>query len=424
MTSKPKNDKPNTDSPLLAGIDWADREHAVCLLGEAGLEHATLPQHPRDVAQWRTQLRQRFGDRPLLVAVEQSRGALIHALLAQGDIDVYPVNPKQLARYREALFPSGAKSDPGDAELLALFLREHRDRLRVLRPDTVETRQIGRLAECRRKLVDERKRLVNRLRDELKNYFPLLIELFGKKLAAPLVLELLKRWPTLTQLRRAHPNTLRNFLKEQGVRNKDRQTELIEAVRAAVPLTKDPGIVEPAALYAQALARQIAQLNRSVQIFDEQLEPLVAAHPDQDIFRSVPGAGDAFVPRLIAAFGTDRQRYQAAENLLNYSGIAPVGQTSGRSRKIVKRRHCPKFLRQTFHEFADQARKWSPWSKAFYAMKRDQGMKPPAALRALAFKWIRILHRLWTTRETYSEDLYQLRLRKSKSPLIQYLQSA
>jgi len=420
MTSKPS--PPSTDLPLLAGIDWADREHAVCLLGEAGPEHAPLTQHPCDIAQWRTQLRQRFPGRPLRVAVEQSRGPLIYALLAQGDVEVYPVNPKQLARYRESLYPSGAKSDPNDAELLALFLREHGERLRVLKPDSPQTRQIARLTECRRKLVDDRKRLVNKLRDELKSYFPLLIELFRKKLACGLVLDLLKRWPTLATLRRVHPNTLRSFLKEHGTRNEQKQTQLIEAIRAAAPLTKDPAIIEPAALYAQALARQIANLNASVRAFDEQLEPLVQAHPDQALFRSVPGAGDVLVPRLIAAFGTDRQRYRRAENLLNYSGIAPVSKTSGRSRLILKRQHCPKFLRQTFHEFADQARKWSPWSKAFYDMKRAQGMKPPAALRALAFKWIRILHHLWTTRSTYSETHYQQRLQQTNSPLLKYLQ--
>jgi transposase len=318
--------------------------------------------------------------------------------------------------------PSGGKDDPTDAELLATFLLHHREHLRPWQPDTPETRRLAHLAELRRKLVEERKRQALRLNSTLKLYFPLLLTLFGKTLTSDFVLDVLRRWPTLAELKRPHPKTLRSFFAEHGTRHADRQTEWINAIRSATPLTTDQAVIEPHALFAQSLAKQIADLNAAIAQFDEQLQQAAAAHPDEALFRSLPGAGDALVPRLIAAFGSDRSRFESAENVQTYSGIAPVTRRSGQSCSVTRRYACSKFLRQTFHEFADHARHWSTWSRAFYAMKRAHGMKHHAAVRALAYKWIRILFRLWKTNATYSETHYLAQLQNKNSPLLKFLQ--
>jgi len=238
-----------------------------------------------------------------------------------------------------------------------------------------------------------------------------------------LTLSLLKRWPTLQELKRVHPKTLRTFLSEHGLKNKDQQSKFIETVRSAMPLTKDPALIQPRSKYVQTQVQLIRELNKSITEFDEELQKLVAKHPDQELFRSLPGAGDALVPRLIAAFGSDREKYTSAQQMQNYSGIAPITRQSGKSRHVNKRIACPKFLRQTFHEFADQARKWSPWSKAFYKMKRESGMKHNAAVRALAYKWIRIIFRMWQTRTMYSEKNYLAQLTKNNSPILNFLET-
>lgn len=407
---------------VIIGIDWADEQHLVQLIEPGGRTSGrTLAQDPDEIAQWIQELRQRFPGCTLAIALEQSRGALMSALLGFEGLEVYPINPKQLAKYREALDPSGAKSDPRDAELLARFLLHHRDQLRVWRPDAPETRRLARLAELRRQFVEDRKRLTQRLTSTLKLFFPLIVKLFGQNLHGPLVLELLARWATLKDLKRAHPNTLRTFFAAHAVRRESKQTELIQAIRAASHLTEDAATIEPLALAAKALARQLGELNQAIDQFDEELQRAVALHPDQAIFQSLPGAGDVLVPRLIAAFGSDRTRYESAEQIQTYSGIAPVTKTSGKSRVIVRRHACPKFLRQTFHEFANCARQWSSWSKAYYALKRAAGMKHHAAVRALAFKWIRILFRLWKTRTIYSEAAYLQHLKQHHSPLIKFL---
>lgn len=407
--------------PLLVGIDWANKEHTVCTIAADGTAQLhTLPHDPDSIAEWIRSLKQQALG-PLLIALEQSRGALVHALLEHEGLELYPLNPKQLARFREALYPSGGKNDPADAELIARFLQHHRRQLRPYQPDSEQTRRIALLAETRRHLVEDRKRLVQRLTDALKQYFPLVLKLFGKRLAQDLVLELLQKWPTLARLKRPHPKALRAFFAQYRVRNAERQTEWINSIRSATPLTKDPAINEPYALLVQALVRQIAGLNTSIAQFEEELRQAVAQHPDAPIFRSVPGAGDALVPRLIAGFGSDRQRYASAEALATYTGIAPIIRQSGKSRLVQRRVACPKFLRQTFHELADQTRKWSSWSKAYYTMKRAAGMAHHAAVRALAFKWIRILFQLWQGRSTYSESRYLEQLKKKNSPLLKFL---
>jgi transposase len=420
------NTKPQSQNILFIGLDWADQEHVCCLNSSAADTEIveTIRHDPEEIAKWVSGLKKRFPGHRLLVALEQSRGAVISALAEHQELELFPINPRQLSSYRDSLFPSGAKSDPGDARLLADFLQQHQHKLRPWQPDAVETRRIAGLCELRRKLVEDRKRLVFQLKNSLKMYFPIVLKLGSRELYNKLYVDLLRRWPTLKQLQRAKPQTLRTFLKEHGVRNNEQQTKFIETARAAVPLTTDAATIEPRALYVQTLVGQIRGLNQAIGEFDEQLQQAVAIHPDESLFRALPGAGDALVPRLIAAFGSDRSRYRSAEELQCYSGIAPVSRKSGNSWRVLKRKGCPKFLRQTFHEFADQARKWSRWAKAYYRMKREAGFKHNAAVRALAFKWIRIIHHLWSTNTKYDEPYYIEQLTRRNSPIIQFLKNA
>lgn len=412
----------SSSSSVIVGIDWADVEHAACLLDDHGTPHIhTFKQDPDAIAEWLKELRRTHPNRTILIAIEQSRGALVHALQEADGLEIYPLNPKQLARYREAVYPAGGKNDPRDAELIARFLLNHRQQVRRWQPDQPETRKLAYLVELRRKLVEERKSLSLRLAGTLKLYCPLVLTLFGKAPTSDFAMEFLKRWQSLAELKRLHPKTLRDFFRSHGLRDEDRQTQWIETIRSATPLTKDPAIVQTHSLFVKSLARQIAEINRAIAEFEEVIKVAVAQHPDEVLFRSVPGAGDALVPRLIAAFGSDRSRYQTAEEVQTYSGIVPIIKQSGQSHSVRHRLACPKFLRQTFHEFADQARKWSTWSRAYYEYQRGKGMKHNAAVRALAFKWIRILFRIWKTKTLYSEADYIQQLRIKNSPLIPLL---
>jgi transposase len=409
--------------PVFIGIDWADQTHAICLIDpeRSAPQHSSLNHKPEAIAAWAEALHKKYAGRELCLIIETSKGSLITALIEVGGFTIYPINPKQAARYREALHPTGSKSDPADAQLLVTFLMHHRDSLRALQPDTPETRKLAELTQLRRTQVEERKRITLQLRSLLQKYFPLILDLFQDQLDEPLVIDLLKRWPSLLLLKRVNPSLLNTFLKEHGIRSEDRREELVKHIRAAVDLTRDKALIEPLALRAQCLAKLLEVLVRSIAEFDSIIAQAVTEHEDAPIFKSLPGAGPALVPRLIVAFGSDRDRFQSATELQNQSGIAPVTQQSGKAKSVHSRHACPQFLKQTFHEFADHSRRWSPWAKAFYQSKKASGMKHQAAVRALAFKWIRILFQMWKHRKPYDANHYSQALIQANSPLAKLL---
>ena len=151
---------------------------------------------------------------------------------------------------------------------------------------------------------------------------------------------------------------------------------------------------------------------------DERIEEAAAAHPDFFIFKSLPGAGPALAPRLLAAFGSQRERYRNAGEVQTYSGIAPVMEKSGKKQWIHFRWACPKFLRQSFHEWAGHSIGYSVWARAYYRQQRGKGVDHHGAVRALAFKWIRIVFRCWKERVAYDESKYLAALTRRASPLV------
>jgi transposase len=410
--------EPSHQFAAFIGLDWADEEHAVCVLDGPRLRREVLPHTPEAIAAWAVGLARDFSNQPVAVMVEQSRGALLYALTQYPQLVLFPINPKQAARYREALVHSGKKDDPTDAECLARFVREHHPQLRAWKPEDPVTRQLAQLVELRRKAVESRKQTTQQCIARLKQYFPLALEL-GDALCWAVV----ERWPTQQALARANPATLRKFFAQHGRRNEEQVKELIARIRAATLLTTDRAIVEPNALAVKFLVKELRVLDAAVAEFDAVIAECFAAHPDAELFRSPPGAGAALAPRLLVAFGTDRGRFASAEEVQAYSGIAPVTKRSGKSCHVTKRYFCNKFLRQTFHEFADHARKWSTWSKAFYEHLRVRGHRHHAAVRSLAFKWIRILFRCWKNRQSYDEVRYLKQLQTKGVAYITNLQS-
>lgn len=413
------------------GIDWADREHAVCLtLADGSAQQpSTLAQDAEAIADWANELAGRFAGRPVAVCLEQSRGALIVALMQYAHLILYPINPKQLAKYRQSFSPSGSKDDPRDAELLCRFVREHHARLRAWQPDDPVTRQLRQLSEDRRGWVDQRTAASNRLRQRLKQAFPLILEWAANDLFAAWVLKLLAKFPTQADFRRASPHQLQRYLprRRKDVDGKLAADPRIARLRAAQPLLTDQPLLDAARIYIRSLVGELEHLNQVIAEYDHQINRVMAQHPDVELWRSVPGAGPALAPRLAAAFGTDRQRFASAQELQALSGIAPIRVQSGRSSQVRRRRACPHFLRQTFHEFARCSVRGSRWAAAFLHQHKAQGRSFHASVRALAFKWQRILFRCWKNHTPYDEQRYLARLQARNSPLckiIAQLQSA
>jgi transposase len=393
--------QPEIQYAAFLAIDWADQKH-VWSLQEANSStrlRGEVDHMPEAVETWVAQMSQRFAGRTIAVAVEQSRGALVFLLSKYEQLHIFPVPPAMTANLRKAFYSSGAKNDPSDADLLLDLLQRHREKLRRLSPDTEATRRIQNLVEERRKLVDQIPRW------------------FGD-VDIPLVCALLERWPTLEALQKARPDTLRSFFRKQHSRKEELIESRIKAIGEAMPALKDRAVVDAKVAVVKVLVQLIQVLHEGIEGLNRQIQEAAEAHPDFFIFDSLPGAGAVMAPRLLAAFGSQRERYQNAAEVQIFSGIAPVSESSGKSSWVHFRFACSKFLRQSFHEWAALSITQSQWARAYYELQCRRGKKHHAAVRALAFKWIRIIYRCWKEQVAYDENVYLAALAKHNSPLL------
>lgn len=232
--------------------------------------------------------------------------------------------------------------------------------------------------------------------------------------------EFLKRWPDLASLQTQSAEKLRKFFYKHNSRSEKAIARRLEAIRSAQPLTRDAAIIEPARAFIKVLANALEALNQGIADFDKTIQAAMDQHPEAALFRSFPGVGPALAPRILAAFGTRRERFQSAQEVAQFYGIAPVVIQSGRSKVTRMRSRCPKFGRQTFHENAGCAAKSEPWAKAYYQSHRARGEdKHHEACRALAFKLIRIYFACWKNKTPYRSEHYEQALAKNASPLAQ-----
>jgi transposase len=409
-----------TNFAVTIGLDWADKKHDLWIHPAEGAkaQHLQLGHTPEALHEWVAQLRKRYDNRPVAIALETSRGPVISALLAYDFIVIFPVNPKALKDYRAAFAVSGAKDDRTDAQLLEEFLRLHRDKLRRLTPDTELTRKLAGFVENRRHLVDERTRLINQLHSALKTYYPLAETLLKGQFNTPMAADFLIRWADLPSLQQASAKTLRAFFYKHNCRSAKAIEARLTSIATAKALTIDEAILAPAGLLVGALAALLRPLHQAITQMEQVIEQTMDQHPDAALFRSFPGAGPALAPRLLVAFGTQRDRFQSAQEVAQFYGLAPVVIQSGNSKVTHIRRRCPKFGRQTFHENANCAWRQETWARAYYEQQRQRHQdKHHQACRALAFKLIRIYFACWRDRKTYQPQTYVQALQTSGSPL-------
>ena len=415
-----------TQYSATVGIDWADKEHVISIKDHATgkIRTFSIKQSPVAILEWVSKLRKLYNSGQVAVGLEQSRGALIYAL-AQYDLFVlFPVNPVAMAAFRKSMSVSGAKDDPSDANLIRIMVEKHYEKLRPWQPADEATRRVMLLSEKRRRTVNIRTRISNSLKALLKEYYPQAIELAGQKLHVPLGCDLISKWPSFQQLKKAKASTIRTFYYAHNSRSEKCIKERLDLIDKEIPLTNDPAIVDSSIIMALALIGQLRQLTKAIKQFDAAIIEQHKLHPDHAIFDSFPGAGDFLAPRLLAVFGSDRERWNNASDIQKFSGIAPVTKRSGQSCSIHRRYACPKFILQTFHEYAAISLQFSVWAKAYYDRQKDKGKGHHAVVRSLAFKWIRIIFRCWKDKTMYNEVKYLQALQKAGSPLLAQLSKA
>lgn len=408
---------------VVIGLDRSDRKADLYSIITASGDTCpqTIATAPEALHDWLLQLRQQYPQARVAICLEQPAASLMLFLESYAWITLYAINPVTLQKFREAFVTSRAKDDAKDAQYLAELLWTHHDKLQAWQPDDAQTRLLQQLVSHRRAVVDERTGLTNRLQALLKQYFPQALALCGEELWRPLATAFLLKWSTLQALQKSQPATVKKFYYLHGSRSQQLIEQRLEKIASAIALTDEAAVLESHALRVQLICRQLQDLHRTLGQFDERLAEVFRAHPDREIFESLPGAGPVLAPRLLASVGSERERYENAASLSSFSGIAPVTKQSGGKHHVHRRYRCPVFLKQTFHEYAGESILHSRWAAAHYRQQRDKGAGHHAAVRSLAFKWQRVIWKCWQTRTPYREEIYEAALRKSGSPLVALL---
>jgi transposase len=404
------------------GIDWADATHDICMpaAGSETRECSVLAHQPDTIDAWVSTLRQRFNGQPMAIGLERNTGPIVSALRQYDFLGLFPVNPLTLARYRDAFTPSQAKDDPTDAELLRELLLKHREKLTPLQPQSPAMRALAPLVEHRRRVVGDQGRLTTRLTRTLNNSFPPVLPWFHDKDTA-IFCDFLAHWPTLKAVQLARRSTLERFFRDHHVRYTDVINHRIHAMKSATPLTTDAGVITPHALLGQALVSQLRVTVHAIEDVDKAMAHRAQSHPDCPLCDALPGAGAVLAPRLLVACGEPRDRYASADALQKYAGMAPVTERRGKNTWVHWRLQCPKFWRHTCIEWAAASTRYACWARAYYQPQRDKGTSHQAAVRALAFTWIRMLLRCRQHRTLDDESVYLKALKQRGAPLIHHL---
>jgi len=390
---------------LFAGIDWSEKflDFHLRTAGGKVLAEGQVKPSVEGMADLFARLESHALASEIGIAIETAHGAWVQALLDRG-YQVYPLNPKTVERFREALSANGVKTDKIDRKVLAMFLVTFHQENKPLRPDDPEIIQLRILCQDRLRLVEERSAKVNELGAILKCYYPAFPGFFGD-LDSGIALDFLQQYPTQKQMRKLSERRLRNWLSRHRYSFPSRIDGMVSLLRQPV-LPVAEHLQQAKKTLICYLARSIKTLNTEIAQRDKQINDHLDDLPESDWVRSLPGAGKVLAPALLACLGRDPQRFSSVGEARALMGTAPVTKASGKFRMVMFRRGCWKFARRTLQLFAEQSRHQCYWAQAFYEKQRNSGHKHHAALRALAHRWLKILLAMRQSGSLYNEDIF------------------
>jgi transposase len=402
---------------LLVSLDRSDRSAALALLdlhsGEC--REQTLDLAPEALDAWWRALREGHPQARIAVAFEQPAPNLLAFFVAR-EVAIYALNPSSVWAYRQSLVVSRARNDQSDARHQAMYVSRHLAELKPWQAAPAGAVLLDRLTRSRRRQVDARTALTNRLQALLKRYFPQALDLLHEDLWRPMNLDFLRRWPTAEKLRVAPLSRLRQFYLKHNSRSEacwERRRALIECL---VPLTESTVAEE---LELECLLEQIEAINTAIAKHERAIAEAFEAEGEAALrVAELPGAGPTLAPRIYSALAIHASRTASPEGLAAAVGVAPITDQSGKMHKVHRRLRCDSHTRQTFVEWAKESWKHSAWAEAFVRQRQAKGQGFHAILRALAYKWIRILWKCWRDGVAYNEERYLERLRSKGSPLV------
>ena len=383
---------------LFVGDDWAEAHHDIELVDEAGrrLSRRRLPEGVEGLAGLHALIADHLPEdaepEQVLVGIETDRGPWVGALIAAG-YTVYAINPLQVARYRERHGVAGAKSDPGDAHVLAELVRLDRAHHRPVAGDSPIAEHVKVLARTHQSLIWSRQRQANALRSMLREFYPGALNAFGDELASRGALAVLAIASSPEAGRRLSRAKIAAALRRAGrQRNVEAAAEHIQAALRAPQLEAHPGVVGAYAVAVRSLAAVIDALAVQIETLRGEVEAGFGRHPDAEIYLSQPGLGMVLGARVLAEFGDDPARYTDPKARKNYSGMAPITRASGTRRVVLARYARNRRLADALYLQAFTALTASPGARAYYDAQRARGATHHQALRSVANRLVGILH--------------------------------
>jgi len=389
------------EARFFTGIDWASAEHAVCVLDAAGKIAAqfTIAHSAEGIASLVRRLA-RYGDpADLPVAIERPSGRLVDLLLEAGH-PVVPVSPNAIKTWREGEVLSGAKSDAGDAAVIAEYLRLRYHRLQPAAPYCDETRALRTAVRTRDDLVQMRVAATNQLAALLDAHWPGAKAIFAD-VESPISLEFLTRYPTPAAARHLGQKRMAAFLVKHGYCGRRPAAQLLARLRDAPPGTTGDALTEALRDAVLAVVTVLQALNGAVKDLDRSAAAHLGEHPDGAIFTSLPRSGQINAAQMLAEWGDCRQAYAGPGSVAALAGVSPVTRQSGKHRGVGFRWACNKRFRRAITTFADNSRHASPWAAQVYADARAAGKDHPHAIRILARAWIRVIWPCWVNGVPY-----------------------
>jgi transposase len=393
---------------LYVGDDWAEDHHDVEVMNEAGevLAKKRLPEGAAGMSQLHGLIGRHVpedaDDAEVVIGIETGRGPWVAALIAAG-YTVYPANPLLASRYRERHAVSGAKSDGGDAHMLADMVRTDSHQLRPAAGDSPEAEGIKVVARTHKTMIWDRTRTVQRLRHQLREYFPAALEAFDD-LDAPDALELLAKAPDPARAAKLTRAQVAAALKRARRHHVQDRTGAILAALRGEHLGQPAALTAAYAATVRSLVAVLVTLNEQVRLLEAQVKEHFGRHPDAEIYQSQPGMAAVLGARVLAEFGDDPYRYESAKARKNYAGTSPITRASGKKKVVAARFVRNNRLIDALMAWAFTSMLASPGARAFYDEQRAKGFEHNDALRRLANRLVGILHGCLKTGTVYDED--------------------
>lgn len=400
---------------LFVGIDWAAASHAVCVLDAAGRRVATftVEHSAAGLARLVTRLAHLGEAADMPVAIERPNGTLVDALLEAGH-PVVPVKPNAIKTWREGEVLSGAKSDDGDAEVIAEYLRLRGHRLHLATPYSPETKALRTVVRTRDDLVEMRVAATNQLAALLEAHWPGAKAIFAD-VESPIALEFLTRYPTARHARHLGVKRLAAFCAKHGYSGRRPAEQLLARLRTAPTGTLDETICEAIRDAVIALVTVLKALGAAVKDIGRSVIAHLDEHPDAKIFTSLPRSGQINAAQMLAEWGDCRQAYDGPDAIAALAGASPVTNQSGKHHAVHFRWACNKRFRKAITTFADNSRHASPWAAHVYTQACARGHDHPHAVRVLARAWIRVIWPCWIHRVPYDPGLHSNAVRFAKT---------